>query len=182
MKIKNLKKGNLVGQSVPTNQNGEAGRAIEDMLEAEGFVINRGEGADVQLNGVPILEIKSRNVDATSPQTVGTMTDDAIKSTPYSSSSIRDKLQVQYRVKTQNQIVIENKIYDWSHPSIQSLFEEGYKEIQKQLLNGNTDNYIYGNKFLFAERKFGSYAFRITDSAMKKLEAIGDSTFASLFT
>lgn len=181
MKIKNLKKGNLVGQTVPTNQHGQAGRAIEDMLEAEGFVINRRGGADIQVSGQPVLEIKSRDIDAISPQTVGTMTNSAITSTPYSLSHIRDKLQVQYRVKTQNQVVVENKLYDWSHPSIQSIFEDGYNNIQKELLNGNTKEYIYGNKFLYAEKKSGSYAFRINNGAMDTLESIADSTFSSLF-
>ena len=66
MKITNIKT-SLLGQSVPTNINGVAGRYIEEYMQQEGWPTDlRGAGADVPIYS---LEIKSHDKDfsATNP-------------------------------------------------------------------------------------------------------------------
>ena len=58
-KIKQVK--HLVGQAVPPKTNGAAGRAIEEIMEAQGWPMDRrGQGIDVPAYG---FEVKSRDLD-----------------------------------------------------------------------------------------------------------------------
>lgn len=180
IKVKNLKlKTSLVGKAVPDKKDGQAGRYIEDLLEDAGFIINRSATTDN-----PFFEVKSRDLDSTSPQTVGGMTLDNIKVTEWEDSPIYEKIQQQYRVKTQNNVVVESEVYDFSGWAAQSLLKEAYEAGRTQIIKGNTNNYIYGSKYGYFERTnkdSTTWCFRINHGAMQQLEALAKSTFDSLF-
>ena len=175
-------KANMVGKSVPSNANGAAGRYIHEELGEQGFPMSNAPGPDI-----PEIEteVKSRDLDAISAHTVGRMTPEDIKSTPYRESMIYQKLQRQYRVKTRDQVIVSAEIYDFSASHIQEKIEQCYEAARKKIIQGDERNYIPGGYFGFFERQAdgpNSYQFRFTDGAMKKLEAMSRSTFHKFFT
>ena len=178
LKLKSVKT-TVVGKSVPTRFAGHAGRAIEFMIEQDGFAINRRAVKDN-----PYFELKSRDLDAVSAQTIGSMTLEAIKNTKYEDSPIYEKTQQQLRVKTQNNVIVESKLYDFSSWHIQSVIKEAYDLARHRIINGVCKNYIYGSQFGFFEKTkkdSNVWDFRLTDSAFKKVEAMATSTFTKLF-
>jgi hypothetical protein len=184
IKVKQLKKDNLVGKTIPTNKNGHAGRAVENLLEDQGYSINRrGAVPDMEkLN----LEVKTRDLDATSPQTVGTMLLDAIKVTPYRLSSIAEKLKQQLRVKTKDRVIVESRVWDFSDPYIQSLIETSYETARQKIIAGCRDKYIPGGEYGYFEKCTNSdesYAWRMSQSMMDKLETMSNNspTFNKIF-
>ena len=171
MKIKSIKT-SLLGQTVPTNINGVAGRYIEEYLQQEGWPTDlRGACADVPKYN---LEFKSRDKDAVSHHVVGTMLPTDIISTSYLDSIICKKLQQQLRVITKDQVVISTTVYDFAHPKIQEIFKDGYETCQQQLAAGSQSDYIRGNDYCFFERQRGktSYKFRIFKNKMAVLESM----------
>lgn len=184
IKIKELKT-NLLGQRV-TKDSSHRGRQIENIMEIQGFDINRGSGPDLKFNEETYVEIKSRDNNATSPQSIGAMTLDEIKITAYEDSRIFDKFQQQYRVKTENGIVVEEGMYDFSGWFAQSLIKEAYEKARLDIINGACGDYIYGGTYGYFERvnkqSKTSYHFRLSNSAMEKMEAIANSTLNQLFT
>lgn len=173
---------NMVGRPVPSNFGGAAGRDIEHKLRDQGIPISNGPGADVPTVN---LEVKSRDLDATSAQSVGSMTPEAIAATPYRQSVIFEKLQQQYRVKTRDNIIVSADVYDFSAASIQEKIEECYEIARQKIIAGNTNDYIAGGKYGFFERTVKgsrSYEFRFTNGAMKQLESMSKSTFNKLFS
>jgi hypothetical protein len=180
-KIKQVK--HLVGQSVPPKTNGAAGREIEEIMVAHGWPMDRhGQGIDVPAYG---FEVKSRDLDSTSAQSIGKMLAEDIKITPYSKSPIHDKVQQQLRVKTQDQVIVSADMYDFSNPYIQQRIEESYESARAKIIAGDDSNYISGGTYGYFERTnpktSRSYDFRLTDSAMQKLENMATSTFKDLF-
>jgi hypothetical protein len=179
-KVKNLRlKTSLIGEIVPNKTDGEAGRYVEDLLESAGIQINRTSTVDN-----PLFEVKTRDLDSTSPQTVGGMTLKKIKQTAWKDSPVFEKIQQQYRVKTQNNIVVANDMYDFSGWAVQSLLEEAYEAGRTDIINGNSNDYIYGSKYGYFERtnkKSKTWCFRINHKAMQTLEAIAHSNFNELF-
>lgn len=180
-KIKQVK--NLVGQPVPPKTHGAAGRAIEKMMEAQGWPMDRhGQGVDVPAYG---FEVKSRDIGSTSAQNIGKMLPEDIKVTPYSKSPVHDKVQQQLRVKTQDQVIVSADMYDFTNPFIQQKLEESYEAGRAKIIAGDDSNYIYGGPYGIFERTSPetsrSYEFRLTDSAMQKLENMATSTFKDLF-
>jgi hypothetical protein len=176
---------NIVGMSVPNKEFGHAGRAIEQILIDQGIPIDStAAGADIKHPGYNPLEVKSRDVDATSAQGVCKMLPEYIKVTPYCQSIVFEKMQQQYRVKTKDQLIISGEVYDFSPEYIQDLIEEAYEAARKKLINGNDDPYIYGTAWGYLEQTVKgskSYEFRISNNAMKKLENTSKSTYKTLF-
>ena len=175
-------KANMVGRSVPSNFGGAAGRDVENKLREQGFPISNAPGPDIPEIE---MEVKSRDLDATSAQTIGRMTREDITSTPYRESVIHKKLQQQYRVKTKDQVIVSAEVYDFSAAYIQEKIENCYEAARKKIINGEHGDYISGGYYGFFERMVDgprSYQFRFTDGAMKKLEAMARSTFSKLFT
>jgi len=146
--IKSLKH-TLIGKRVPDKFNGEAGRYVEYLLGLDGFLVSE-RGVDLYLHNQGI-EVKTRDIDSTSPHTLGTMTTAAIIQTPYEYSPMFDKFQKQFRVKTQNNVIISAEVYDFSIPHIQEKIKEGYENGRKQIADGNTYSYIQGNKWCYWE-------------------------------
>lgn len=160
----------MIGQAVPTNQFGHAGRFCEQYLQLNGWPVDSASsGADIPQYQ---LEIKSRDIDAVSHHTVGTMLPDTIKKTAYKHSLICKKLQQQFRIKIKDQVVVDATVYDFSHPKIQKIFENGYENARQTLCQNQEQNYVRGNEFCFFERQNGktSYKFRIYKNKMQTLE------------
>jgi hypothetical protein len=171
----------LIGKKLPTNHGGHAGRAFENLLESMGVPINRGPGCDWKLYN---LEFKTRDIDATSPQTVATMTPKDITTTAYKDSIVFEKIQQQLRVYTRDQIIVDVRIHDFSAEHIQKLLETAYNNGQAQIILGTAGDYVYGNEYGYFERtnpRSNSYSFRINQGAFDKLEAMAASTYATLF-
>jgi hypothetical protein len=172
----------MVGESVPSNFGGAAGRDIENKLRQQGIPLSNLPGPDIpSLN----LEVKSRDLDATSAQTVGSMTPEDIVVTPYRKSVIFHKLQQQYRVKTKDQVIVSAGVYDFSSPYIQEKIEQSYEAARQKIIAGDAHDYVSGGKYGFFERTVDgsrSYQFRFTDGAMNKLESMSNSTFDKFFT
>ena len=172
----------LVGEAVPPKTHGAAGRDIENQLRAQGFPISNQPGADLPTIG---LEVKSRDIDSTSPQSVGTMLPEDIVNTPYRNSLICEKLQQQLRVKTKNQKIISAEVYDFSSPYIQEKLEESYEAARQKIIAGDCSKYISGGDYGYFERTVKgsrSYQFRVSDSAVKKIESMSSVTSNRLFT
>lgn len=172
------------GITLPTNQNGHAGRSFEQKMIADGYDLNTGKGPDGGDNFD--FEVKTRDKDATSPLTTGTMLESEIIKTDYKDSVIYKKLQQQFRVKTKDNIIVDNDVYDFSKPQIQELLEEAYETSRSNLKlgyinNGNTATGTYWGYFEKKRDTNNSWQFRHSDRAMKKLEAMAKSTFNSIF-
>jgi hypothetical protein len=171
----------LIGKKLPTNQGGHAGRALENLLESMGVEINRGQGCDWKVYN---LEIKSRDVDATSPQTVATMSPKNIKLVRYRDSVVCEKFQQQLRVYTKECVIVHARVHDFSAAHIQGLVESAYNNARAQFILGTNDDYVYGSEYGYFERtnpKSKSYSFRINVGAFEKLEAMAASTYNDLF-
>lgn len=181
MKAKVIKvKKNLVGKSVPTNQHGHAGRAIEVLLEQEGFDINRGKGVDLVKENI---EVKSRDESAISPHTTVTMTLTEIKQKIWDDSVVKSKLQQQLRFTTKDGKIIKQELIDLSDPQLQAFLKDAYDTCRQKIINGNTANTIHGNKFGYFEKVRGtkeSYQFRHSNGGMKKIINSTKSTFTNL--
>jgi hypothetical protein len=175
-------KANMVGRSVPSNINGAAGRYIEKELGEQGYPMSNGAGPDIPEIEI---EVKSRDLDATSAQSVSRMTPEDIIATPYQKSGVYDKVQRQYRVKTRDRVIVSAEVYDFSAKYIQEKIEQCYEAARQKIINGDKSDYISGGHYGFFERQVNgprSYQFRFTDGAMKKLETMARSTFHKLFT
>jgi len=179
-KITHLKV-NIVGESIAPTFGGASGRDGEKKLIKRGVPLSNGPGADIPQCD---FEVKTRDLDATSAHTVGTMSARNIKSTPYKKSTIYHKLQQQYRIKSRDQIIVSAEVYDFSAPHIQEKIEKCYEVARQKIIDGDQRNYVSGGYYGFFERMADgprSYQFRFTDGAMKKLEAMSRSTFHKLF-
>lgn len=171
----------LIGKQLPTNLGGHAGRALEDLLESMGIEINRGQGCDWKVHN---LEVKSRDLDATSPQTVATMSPEDIKTVAYKDSVVCEKFQQQLRVYTRDCVIVDARVHDFSDAHIQKLIELAYNNAQAQFILGTNGDYVYGSEYGYFERtnpKSKSYSFRINTGAFEKLEAMAASTYSDLF-
>lgn len=175
-------KAKIVGETVPPKTHGAAGRDIENKLCAQGFPMSNQPGPDIPAVG---LEVKSRDIDSTSAQSVGSMLPEDIISTPYPKSVICKKLQQQYRVKHKDQVIVSAEVYDFSPSYIQDRIERSYEAARQKIIAGDCSDYVYGGPYGYFERTVKgsrSYQFRVADGAVKKLESMASSTFNKFFT
>lgn len=183
MKAKVTKlKTNLVGMSVPDSANGHAGRYVEHKLIQQGFEVDTKGTVDIP--GLD-LEVKTRDLNAVSAQTVGKMSLSTIKTTPYKDSTVREKIQRQFRVSIRDNTIVSTDVVDFSWGVIQEKIEESYEAARALINKGCNDNYIPGGDYGYFERTVktsDSYDFRLKDSAMKKLVGMANSTARDIFT
>jgi len=180
-KITKLTKGIKVGERVPKQNGGNVGYVIERRLANNGYVMNPGAGPDIEKF---ITEVKTRKLGAQSANTVGSMTLDNIKTTPYEDSNVCAKMQRQYRVHYNDTFheVTSEQIFDFTSPHIQRKIELGYESARKLIIGGCTHDYINGGEGIgyFERKRIGddktSYDFRIPGSQMKKLESMANTT------
>lgn len=163
------------GTVLPTNMHGQAGVAFEVVLKQDGYDISStATGPDIERFG---LEIKTRKLGSTSAQTIGRLSANNIKATPFEETSICKKIQQQIRAKTDDSVFVENTIvecsvYDFSSKHIQDLLKEAYEICRGKLIAGDTSNYIHGTKWGYLERESEkrAYQFRISSAAFSQLE------------
>jgi len=173
-------KSRLVGSTVSRNPVRRA-RQVEDNIGDQGWTLNRRQGADIKEYNI---EIKSRDIDAISPHTVGSMTIADIIANNYENSTIFEKIQQQHRVKIQDGKVVDEYTYDFRAEYIQDLIRLSYETARAKIISGITDKYISGGEYGYFEQSTtseNSYNYRIRDSAMTKLEHMSLSTYNNLF-
>lgn len=185
IKVKAFKLANqLIGKQLPTNHGGHAGRAVENVLRNMGIDINPGKGADMLVYG---LELKTRKISATSPQTVATISDKDIIITPYKLSSVYEKFQQQLRVYTNDlDQIVEAKVVDFDQKHIQTLVEDAYEHGRKQIIaNPGITCTLYSGYWGYFEQchlpQSTAYSFRFSGSDLEKLVSMAESTYSSLF-
>lgn len=182
VKIKKLKLADsLIGMHVPPSENGHAGRAVENILESMGMPINRKHGPDVLQWQ---LEIKTRDLDATSPQTIADMTLDEIVATPYEQSHVCEKFQQQLRVYIKDNVIVKAQVYDFSQDHVQRKIKDAYENGRAQLTkNSNlTATSSRGHYFGYFEKSANknTYSFRMSARNYTGMENMSTSTFAQL--
>jgi hypothetical protein len=199
LKITNLKKATdaLVGMVVPEQCYGNIGNLVEDEMEKLGYNINRGKGADLLSIGV---EIKTRGLEATSAQSISSMTSSDIVETSYKDSVIFKKFQQQFRVHHSKKldgstVIVSAKIYNFAFPKIQDAVEAAYETgravMAGQLNNcdGHCDDYIRGTlpnglpACGYWERKenSNSFDFRFPTTVMEYFEEVAANSSNKLF-
>lgn len=174
-------KTNLIGAKVPTTEHGHAARDIEQKLIKEGYPLDTRGTVDIPSLD---LEVKSRNIDAISAQTVGSMLPETIKVTPYKESTVYEKIQRQFRVYIKDDTIVDAKVVDFSWDVIQDKIKDSYEAARQEIINGADWDYIPGGQYGYFERTnkdSNSYDFRLRDRAMKKLESMANSTARKLF-
>jgi hypothetical protein len=177
IKIKSLNT-NLKGNIVSSNQ-AVAGRQIEGMLRENGFPIQNGPGPDLKINDDTAVEVKSRDLNATSPHSIGGMTLDDIKKTNWEDSIPCSKCQQQLRVKHRDGVITEDIMYDLSGEHCQSKLKGAYETARQKIIAGDTRDYISGTEWGYFERtnkESNTWVFRISHNQMKKLEGLAKST------
>jgi hypothetical protein len=180
-KIKTLKT-SLVGRTLTGITGSKRGHEVENIMINDGFPVDvHTKGPDIQAIGV---EIKNRDLDSSSPHTVGSMTIDYIVATDYKNTYIAQKLQQQLRVKVKDNVVQSADIYDFSSNTIQDLIEQSYEAGRQRIINGDRHSYISSGKFGYFEQKSNSpnsYSFRLSNYAMNAIERISTSTYDKFF-
>jgi hypothetical protein len=173
----------LIGQQLPTNAHGAAGRAVEDLLEQMGIPINRGPGTDMMFG----LECKTRKLSATSAQTICVMHPSDIVKLSYYNSPVYAKFQQQLRIKTNdNDIIVSAQVYNFDQPHIQDKAEAAYENGRRQIIKDPNILYTpYEGHWGYFENtrpdKTSCLKFRVTDGDMEKLEEMSTSTFNKIF-
>jgi hypothetical protein len=178
---------NLIGKKLPCKDFGQAGRALEDMLEQDyGITVNRGKGPDNPMFGI---EYKTRDLDSTSPQTVATMRVDDIIKTPYRGSEVFKKFQQQIRIKTKDNIIVKADLYNFRPQHIQEKIEAAYEYARAQLTKNKDlqitksgpDSVGYWGYFENTNNRENSRSFRINPNGMKDYENMATSNFINIF-
>ena len=182
--ILNMIRHQLLGYQLPSNINGAAGRACEDLLETKvGIRINRGYGCDIHEIG---WEVKCRKGTATSAQTVTSMRPEDIISTPYPLSPVYNKIRKQLRFTTSdNHVIIAIDLCDFDQPQIQELLEEAYEHARSLIKEIPEREYTpydgYWGYFEKTKKDRPELDFRLADGQMEKLLAMTASTFKDIF-
>jgi translation initiation factor IF-1 len=178
----------LIGLSVPTNQGGHAGREVETILENMGVPIKKGAGADITIQvtllGIKyFIEVKTRDKDATSPHTVGTIHADNL-SLSYEDSNIWEKLQYQIRIATKDNVIVKAELYDFTRKHIQDKFKEAYEYGVKHIIaNQHCSTTPIDGHWAYFERKsaeLNSFQYRLSKNDMPAIERMA-KTVDNLF-
>ena len=149
-KVTKLTKGNLIGENLGTRFGGKSGRNAEIKLRDRGYTMSNSAGVDMPNEKV---EVKTRAIEATSPHTISTSKADVYINTDYEKSLVCEKTQQQYRIKTENGIVVENEIFDLSDPFVQADLKDAYEKVRAKLVAGDRSDTIYGSPWGYLEKK-----------------------------
>jgi hypothetical protein len=174
----------LVGQILPTNIGGFAGRELESILKKMNVPMQNGAGADIVIKVLGIwIEVKSRALDAVSPQTMGSINVNDINCA-YEDSVLWEKLQYQIRVFTKDCIIVKAELYDFNIPHIQKKFKEAFEYGRDQIIADPsiTCTKVSGHWGYFEQVPSStSFVFRISKNDMPVLERMATSTFTQHF-
>jgi hypothetical protein len=180
----------LVGMPVPEQKHGNVGRLVEDLTEAEGYPINRGKGADIKQLQV---EIKTRQIEATSAHTIGKLRISDIITHSWEESALYQKAQRQFRVfhSKDTLSITKTMLVDFRPEHIQSKIKESYEEARKEIIrqyqtNGVVRRYVRGKDCwgFFENTNLERpqwYDFRFSDKSMKQLENMSSNNYPNLF-
>ena len=159
---------------------GQPGRECEKMVDKEFLpVAANSAGCDIPSVG---LEIKFRDLDAVSPQTIGSMSIANIINTPWHQSSMHDKFQQQRRIYAKKGVIVDDFICDFRDPFIQILAQEAYEILQQQLAAGVRGRYIRANShFYFESKKESPNIYVLRTGKMKRLEAMTKRNLGTWF-
>jgi hypothetical protein len=201
IKVTNLKKAEtaLVGMKVPAQEYGNIGAIVEDIMDQQGYNINRGKGADlIDLE----VEVKSRGLGATSAQTIGSMLPKDIVVTAYEDSVIFSKFQQQFRVHHAERYdgtteIVSARMYNFALPKIQAQVKAAYESARLMIIDqldsyedGHISKYIRGTLpdgtlacgyWEKTVKTSNSYDFRLPDNIMKEFENIAINSANPLF-
>lgn len=172
----------MIGMTLPTNKDGHAGRFVEEIFNTAGMKVNRGAGVDLPAYD---LEIKSREITATSAHTIADMSVDDIIAIDYKNSPVYEKIQRQFRVHTKDNVVVSAEVYDFSSLHIQHLIELAYEHARQQLIQNPGLTYTpYIGFYGYFEKVSGhtTLSFRMTTGDMRTLERMTKSNYKNLFS
>jgi len=182
-KVTKLNKAINPGHVIPLVQSyGNIGRYVENYLASKGYKINKGFGID--LVGLK-LEIKTRDINATSAQTVTSLSLPNLLNYDWQRGPARHKITRQYRVlykqlDSKSSIVVESGVFDFTKSGIPSILESDFDINRRYFIDyvekhGEYPKYVnQGSGWLFLERTTENevWQVRITNRNMNKLEAM----------
>lgn len=164
----------------------QQGKDVEKLMEKHGFPIQTGAGPDIIGTDV---EIKSKRIKSKSANTIATISENKLISTPYEKSNACKKLQKQQRVYlSENGIIEKNILFDFSKPFIQDIFKQTWEHARSQFINGKISDSqvtVTGSKYGYFERIYrnkkptGTWKFRINVAPMLRLESMSKSTLGN---
>jgi len=182
-KVTKLNKAIDPGHIIPLIQSyGNIGRYVENYLASQGYKINKGFGID--LVGLK-LEIKTRDINATSAQTVTSLSLSNLLKYDWQRGPARHKITRQYRVlykqlDSKSSIVVESGVFDFTKSGIPSILKSDFDINRRYFIDyvekhGEYPKYVnQGSGWLFLERTTENevWQVRITNRNMNKLEAM----------
>lgn len=171
-----------LGKQLPSNINGDAGRAAEYLLESIGIEINRGAGCDILQVG---WEVKTRKGTATSAQTVTPMLPEDIITKPYRLSPVYEKIKKQLRFTTDDyDVIVAIDLCDFDQPQIQDLLESAYEHARALIIANPDIGYTpyegYWGYFERTKKGRPEYDFRVSTGDMDSFLNMTKSTFSTL--
>jgi len=180
-KVTKLNKAIDPGHVIPLVQkHGNIGRWVENYLALQGYKINKGFGIDLLgLN----LEIKTRDVNATSAQTITSLSLPNLVNYDWNRGPAKHKIARQYRVLYKqldagSSIVVESGVFDFTKSGIPQILRYDFDVNRRYFIDyleehGEYPKYVNkGSGWLFLERTTERefWQVRLTNSNMNKLE------------
>jgi hypothetical protein len=161
----------LIGKKLDGTWGGASGRSAEGLLKKQGVKLQNGAGADNCDTG---MEYKTRNLDATSPVSVGACTIRDIETKEYEETHIFEKLQHQKWYYTKKGIVVDEQSFDFKQDYIQQIFKQDFNCIKNHFHNDpfSLPSYIKGVWGYWEYIDDNTYCYRMSWSKMKKVKAI----------
>jgi hypothetical protein len=172
-KIKTVTAG-LVGTKV-SKDHAVRGTEIHEIIAKSNPSMNHGKGADFPKFDA---ELKTKDSSSRSAYGIASMSIDDIKNIDYNSSVVKEKLQQQIHVSVNNGTISGIAVYDFRPQWIQDKIEEAYENARALINHGNCENYIYGSKYGYFEKRHNrktQYQFRITVGAMDNIKKMSTS-------
>lgn len=178
-RVKEIKNNIQKGERIPlTDKDCEIGQWVDDQLTLRGHIVDQNGIVDLpQYN----IDNKTRKKGSKASHTVGSMTIDAIKSTP-----IWEETTFYKKSLNQNQIewdpdfleISHQTILDMDLPEIQSALKNAYDNLRSKILAGDRRKNIVsdcGWAVFDGYNHHNSYRYRITNKAMQKIKNMSKS-------
>lgn len=186
--IKNVNTGLKVGDRVPKqdpNNPGNVGNWVEKQLKKNGLDL-KSKGIDIPNLSV---ELKTRNVHATSAMTICKMKKDDIISLDFEKSFVRDCLENLLVIKYDNNTnkIVSIEVHNLTRiPIIYQLFDQCYTGAKNSIIRQDTTECTARvNKSSLAYFEFkkdsNEYQFRISNTGLRKVENFKKSPGLKLF-
>jgi len=171
----NIKKGDRLPF---TTKDCDIGQWVDLQMQDKGHTIDQYGVVDMPEYGI---DNKTRKQGSTAYHTVGSMTVNDILNTPnWFDTRFHKKALNQNQVEWSEtfQEVVDVSVLDMDLPEIQEPLEGAYNNLRNKVVNGNRNKHIKsdcGWAIFDGYNHSGSYRFRITDKAMKKIKNLSKS-------